>query len=390
MYAENQKTHFAYTPGNVDRHEILGQIGIDPIAQSKRASLLIDTLGSKGEQIAAWESDNNRENYFREFILDEPVSRGQKYYTYNEEYYSYPLHHDLLKISGGIHPGERNGRTLQGFKKYETIGNHPNTEAATWYSPAGVAGDKPPFDKLFFESGRLYLNIKLDNRESFHLDIKINEKLFPIKDLLDFLSDHFTPENNDVFDYLDNPIQFNNASELLQKLVDFPEYMEMRNDPLVYIARRNDPNSQAYYWNHIVNLVQKHLADGKTHRDLDFFTLLPNKPQEKLTDSYSIEKSYYDMMFKYMKENNLEKLTLYGCSTTSSVTNGNIDINAQAERSLNAKTTPPSAYGTAQRLNEPTYGFDNEGNCKNCHKKSDELGPCFICRDCDTQLRKKA
>lgn len=340
------------------------KIGIDPVAQTERAKKLIDTFGLEQGSLIAWnEQQEHEENYKMEFILDEPVSKAHTYHTFGNEFYSYPLKHDLLKISKSIHPGERDGRTLAGFAAYEKTANDPKTEAAVWYSPAGKAGNKAPFDKIFFDSGRLYLTLKLDPTLSLHLDVKIDERSFPIKDLLDFLADRPRKEGENQFYYLDHPIGFAKAKELIEKLSDF-QLIAWCN-PIAYVSRRNDPDRKVFTWNDMVNQINDRIETAELRR------LGSQQQTSRAPDALSIatllqpetlENRYYQMIYDHMEETGREELFLYGCSATNTVKRSVFQTSYGLERD-----TPSTNYSTNYRMESINHDdSDSQLKCVEC------------------------
>jgi hypothetical protein len=180
----------AYAPK--DQRDYLAEYGFAPGPQAKRAQSLKEVLGTEGLQIAVLEKKQNEKAYFNEFILDNALSDPRTYYSYDKELYSYPKKNTILRIKDQIHRGERDGATLDGFSKYESlIHDDSDNEVHIWYSPAGKAGTQPPFDRIMFESGRMYVAFRGVNNTSTHFDFKVQENIensFPILDVLNNLS----------------------------------------------------------------------------------------------------------------------------------------------------------------------------------------------------------
>lgn len=351
------------------------RFGIDTRAQAKRARLLIDTLGTLGGYIALKEKQDYERGYYHEFILDEPVGLPHAYYQYDGKLYSYPLKHNLVKIDNGvsIDPRERNGRTLRGFQRFEQVIAKPENQVAVWYSPSGKAGDEGPFGEITFDSGRLYISLKQDTEESIHFDIKVQEELFPVKELLDFLAGR-NGGQIDLFDYLDKPFGITNMNEFLFKLQTFPEYIEHFSSLPVYVSRRNDKDRQTHDWPDIVAQIYDRINNPHArstpvfnpqrltslfefeHLNRDRFInnlTIPviSEGLTELTDERVITAGYVSMMRQFMHDTGRNELHLYGCSATNTVNRndlGVVDVISSIQGEQNFISTP-SIYSTAHR-----------------------------------------
>ncbi len=330
-------------------HDVMKKIGIDPFAQSERAQRLIQVLGDEGVRIAHQEYEDNQKAYTREFILDEPVSLGYKYYSHNNELYSDHAIHELTKISNSIHPNEREGRTLQGFQKFESLITNSKNRIAIWYSPAGPGGSKPPFSNLTYESGRLYLSFKKEKNTTYNFDIKIQEKNFPVGELLQYLSHE---NNQDLYDYLDKPFATTEeAAFFFKRLEAFGRHPAMKNDPTIYTARRNDPDWRAFQWQEILQEIKSQLREKLTHPQEISQSYSRNLSQEsisKLTRADYIEASFYAQMHQHMLATGKDELFLYGCSATSIINRADYSMRALLKE-LRESTTP-SIYSTLSRM----------------------------------------
>jgi len=299
-----------------DGVQALVERGYNPEHEAARARLLYQELADVGLQIAKYEQVNNREAYRREFLEDEPVSRPRIYWHFGGEMYSYPLQHDLVKVSSGIHPDERDGMTLSGFQKYEQIvAEEPSSpdNITLWYSPAGPGGAVAPFNKLHYEAGRLYAAFKLTENSSVHFDIKIQEGddlYFPIKDALSGLSGR---SETDLYRYLQDP--FTIASiDTLERGIDTAKP--------VYVSRRKSTDAETHTWGEVMKQIKaarQYVAlDGATPA-LDQSRKVTSDEARYLSDSSRINRSYWGEIQQFGDERGLEYVMLYGCSTTSVV-----------------------------------------------------------------------
>lgn len=345
-------------------YRTMQKIGIDPVAQAKRARLLIHSLGSVGLYIAAKEKMDNEKNYYNEFILDEPVSLVHDYYLYDGRFYSYPLKHEFVLIENSIHPEERGGLTREGFKKYQKLAADPQNEGAIWYSPPGRAGNKPPFDNIFFESGRLYFFVKTDRERSVHVDIKVTPS-FPIKDLLDFIAGRDPQEQEDVFYYLQNPIGIKNINNFFFKLDHFLEFIESSNDPIIYVSRRHDADKKTHHYSQIIAAIKNRTYDNVVPKSGS--NIGPSYfDAESLTQPSRVEGFYYDMMRGYMQETGKERIVLYGCSATNSVTKNETAQSSISSAIENYSIAGNTTYSTASRM-AGNFGLkDEDGSSMKC------------------------
>ncbi|MBI3620404.1 hypothetical protein HY214_04675 [Candidatus Roizmanbacteria bacterium] len=363
--------------------EAFRKIGVNSFTQAERAQKLMSSLGPVGYDIAAKEHEANEQGYRREFIVDEPLSLPHFYYCFQNELYSYPVKHDLVKISPSIHPGERDGRTLAGFKRFEETTFSPGNQVTLWYSPAGKAGQTPPFDTISFDSGRLYFNFKTNGNESVNLDLKVKEDDFPIDRILNYLSG--TPEKSpDLFYYLDHPIGFSQeAGDFLSFLEHAAEAVGIPDDLPIYVARRNDADRQTHTWGQVVKQLREFLTRAV---DKTVKIQLPLTPvlAADLTSAETIEERIYGMMHQFMQQTGRRTLSLYGCSATS-IFNLEDLINPGAKiitAGLDL-SGPPNIFATVYRLEN---NRSEEFVCPNCRKASpppvgDNCPKCGISKD---------
>lgn len=331
-------------------HEVMKNIGIDPYAQSERAQTLIDSLGYEGARIAHKEYENNKRMYMREFVYDEPVSEAHEYYIDRGELYSDRVSHELTQVKKGIHPGEREGATIEGFEKFEELVANPENNIAIWYSPAGPGGQKPPFSNLFYESGRLYLSFKGEKNSTHNFDIKIQEENFPVAELLHYL----TPDKSrDLFHYLTHPAASRETVvDFLKKLEGFQYHPAMAGDPAVYVARRHEPDYHIFSWQEIINEVKQQLMKKLTQPQLPA-NVLPFISREmiaEITMADSIEESFYAQMRHHMQATGKEELMLYGCSTTSVLKNIIANLSMRSIMNELRPTAASTLYGTMGRM----------------------------------------
>jgi len=342
--------------------------GYNPEFEAQRARLLYQALGEEGLRIAKYEQVNNREAYIREFLEDEPLSRPRIYWHYGDELYSYPHRHDLMKVSTGIDEDERDGKTLEGFKQYEqlvTDGLQQN-DVVMWYSPAGPGGDVEPFNKLFYEAGRLYIAFKLSDDSSVHFDIKVQEGeniQFPIRDAL---RDYSGSNETDLYVYLQNPF-----------LIDSQTFFHNRLDPStpLYMSRRKSDDAQLHTWGEVLQEMRAALKYVSLDRETPALRNAQDIAHDEmysLMNSQAIDQGYREDIWFFADENGLDEVMLYGCSTTSIV---------GMERQDPTQNTS-TQFSTAARLTDAKNITSVEGDS---HKNQDRI-LCCKCPYCNKQV----
>ncbi len=288
--------------------------GYNPEHEANRARALYDELGDIGLQIAQQEQKNNREFYSREFMEDEPVSFPRTYYSFDNKLHSYPLPHQLTSVENGIHPGERDGMTIEGFDRYQKlIAPNGGDNVVVWYSHAGPAGTSEEFKNLYYESGRLYIGVKKDDIASVHIDVKIQEgdsAHFPILDLLNKISGVNT---DNLAYYLRNPFTLSTEQELFDRL----SQLNTDERRVVYVSRRTEANKmQAHTLAQIIDQLHGALT---THEIEDLSESAPSQEVDwqSLFDTRAIDRRYRGDHRRFMDQQGIDSLVLYGCSTTS-------------------------------------------------------------------------
>ncbi|MCA9371826.1 hypothetical protein KC726_02915 [Candidatus Woesebacteria bacterium] len=293
----------------------LAELGISSQWEYERYMRVSEAVG---QSVALRELYRNKEAYEREFLQDEPVSCAYRYHHFPTGFYSEPTENELFRIESQIHPGERNGATIEGFRAYQDlIFDSKPGNVALWYSPAGSAGDQEPFDKLFFDSGRLYFGIKQQDGTSIHLNVKIDESRFPIQTLLDSLSKQ---EELSLLDYLQHPIATNQTlDELLWRMsslfyahIDNPAYISKRhsNNPKQHSMRDMlDEVSRQYYALQQQGGLQEASVDDEWLR-------LTRQKGTFTVDQNAIQHMYLSMVYAEAMRNG-GSTVLYGCTTTS-------------------------------------------------------------------------
>jgi len=366
-----------------------------------------------GNEVASREIQRNLAAYEREFLQDEPVGLPHDYYHVNGELYSESIDHPLFNVKKQIDARERDGATLRGFSAYEKQITEASTdnEVFVWYSPAGNGGTQGPFKDLYFDSGRLYLCFKNGQKQSVHLDVKVNEELFPIKELLDHFnycangktSPSGQTRNQAGHYYLESPIQTKmNKEEFLQHLEDFIRAYDP--DAVAYVSQRDSHTPTEHTLGDIYKEVSKLMTNYSRKEREEVVQALWYDRNTPLNRE-DLSKMYIQKIAPYLDQQN-GKLTLYGCSTTSTITDRDIFSSSPAD--ILSRLSPESVfseYSTTSRLlqnnvalfSEPEqeYVYDREGNCQGCgfsHTKVGKLGPCDVCRDCtqkDTRKKKQ-
>lgn len=395
LHSEEQETREGY--------EVMRQIGYDPVAQARRNALLIDTLKEEGIRIASEERQAHEIMHQHEFVLDAPVSPAHIYHLRNGRLYSDSSAYQMTAISSAIHQDERDGETVLGFSRFESLIAHENNRVAYWYSHAGPAGSKPPFNTFNYDAGRLYFCFKGENGETYNLDVKIAENTFPIDALLRYLSFNEDTDPQSPQHYLTSPSATSEEPEFfLKRLEHFVDHAAMINKPTVYVSRRHEEeNLKIYKWPSIVqevrNQLYKKIAEQKNKSTISTYSY-NSDTVSKLTNANFIELDVRTRLEAYMASENIRELILYGCSTTSRVSRN--DLSDQSWRAIMSKLqelATPSIYGSLSRMRtsdllDSTTNPNNSDDLRGCakcgacnHVGLDVVDGNWFCRNCNTE-----
>lgn len=326
-----------------------------------------------GNPLAEYEGRRNLEAYKREFLMDEAVALPQTYHFIGGELHSQPKDHPLFNIKKQIDNRERDGKTLEGFKKYEAqIINSPIDSVGVWYSPDGQSG----FNGINFDSGRLYVGFKTADDSSTHFDIKVRPQ-FSILSLLGDIQEQTdgthprfdSPEVGKMY-YLTHPIQ------TLMGVNEFFAYMEQyasKENNSIYISRRNSKNPEMRTLSSTMHEMKK-MLEKQGEKSAQIFEPVGDKTTTALMREEDLMRRYLSVIQPYVKKNN-GTYTLYGCSTTSTVNSDDI----QGLIAQNSLENVVSLHSTQRRLltNNPPSVFDVQKNQYDDYK----------CPHCETTLR---
>lgn len=329
MKSEDRPQAFVPRAGNfMSAAAEIQQLGIDSLREQKRYTQVAEAVGVG---IAEKEIAANLAGYEREFLRDEPVSLPHPYFHLHNELYSQQIDHPLFNIKNQIDARERDGLTFKGFKNFEKMINAStsNDEVFLWYSPAGKGGNTPPFDKLFFDSGRLYLAFKGQGDISTHFDIKTDESRFPVVEFLDHVNQYNgkhrpVGQDNDQgakYHYLEHPIRTGaNSSEFFSIVNDFLLSRPSQGEEVAYVSRRESATPRPHTLKNLFGEVQEQYIKTMTQ---DFIKTYERSLQTddifSPTRQEDIRELYYLKIAAYMRETGTDTVTLYGCSTTSTV-----------------------------------------------------------------------
>lgn len=310
-----------------------------------RESYRFNEVSSRfGNLLAEAEFQNNLRSYEREFLKDEAVSLRHVYHHIRNELYSQPKDHPLFNIKGQIDKRERGGETYKGFEEYENniISSPPDT-VNLWYSSDGPSG----FDGINFDSGRLYVGFKTADDSSTHFDIKVRPQ-FPILSLLgdiqkqtDGTHPRFDSPEVGKIHYLTHPIQ--TSMGVNEFFAYMEQYAEKENAP-IYISRRNSKNPEVRTLSSAIYEMKKLLQkQGETRTQV--FEPIGDKTITAMMRKEDLMRRYLAVIQPYVEKNN-GTFTLYGCSTTSTVSGDDIQkIIAQ-----NSVGSVISLHSTLRRL----------------------------------------
>lgn len=337
----------------------LQTLGISSDWEAKRFNEVAQIAGIT---VAKQEVQANINAYKREFLEDEPVSHAHEYYHMNGELFSQQIEHPLFKIKSQIDPRERDGVTYQGFINFEKIVTEPanNENVVLWYSPAGKAGTQEPFNKIFFDAGRLYFCVKGQQQKSVHIDVKINEDYFPIVEFMEYIEGYQAlqrppmSEEQSKYHYLEHPLSTNlSSSEFFQLARQFIQSYRL-DEKTAYTSRRNSYNAHNHTFQNIFDSLKQQLSMGErsTLKMHALYTSYDDKANTEIGKE-AIVQLYQGAIYQYMQQHGLEEITLYGCSTTSAVSVDDLTgdfMKPYAKGSLN------NQYSTPYRLTSSNIG----------------------------------
>ncbi len=304
---------------NLEQSRTLQQFGIT-LKESERYNTVSSLFG---RTLAEHELQHNLKSYEREFLMDEAVSLPHAYHHINREFYSQETEHPLFNVKKQIDKRERDGVTLDGFERFEQmVMQAPNDMVSLWYSPDGPSG----FPGVNFDSGRLYVNFKTGENESANFDIKVRPS-FPILPLLGTISGQSgqarpgfdSPEQGKMY-YLAHPIATGMDTNGFFSFME--QYAETETSP-VYISRRDTSQYAARSLKSAIaemkELFERYSAGGQ----LFAFEPPGDKTVGALMKEQDLLERYIAVIAPYIEKNN-GSVTLYGCSTTSTVSRGDI------------------------------------------------------------------
>ena len=342
------------------------QFGASWDAEAKRYNTVARLFGNP---LAEYEGDRNLKAYRREFLMDEAVSLPNIYYLRNNQLYSRPIEHPLFNIAGQIDDRERNGSTLEGFKRYETqIVNAPLDSVGIWYSPDGPSG----FEGIHFDSGRLYFSFKTAENRSTHFDMKVRPE-FPILSLLGDIQEQAdgthprfdSPEIGKMY-YLTHPIQ--TPLGVNEFFAYMEQYADKENAP-IYISRRNLKNPEIRTLSSTMHEMKKILEEQGEKR-IQIFEPVGDKTITSFMRKEDLMRRYLAVIQPYVEKNN-GFYTLYGCSTTSTVSSEDV----QGIIAQDSVDSVISLHSTQRRLltndNKNPLAKETQSNsfpCPKCHQ----------------------
>src|SRR3989344_5715188 len=332
------------------------QLGVSARAEALRYGEVRRTVR---QETARQEVLANLAAYQREFLHDEPVSMAHTYYHFNGRLYSQDNPHPLFEIRNQIDSREREGRTLAGFTAFETLINNGVSadEVFLWYSPAGRAGFEPPFDKIQYDSGRLYLGFKNSQDCSAHIDLKIAENRFPIVAFLNYLQAisgqpariYQSPQEAKDY-YLQHPLKSGlTGYEFFRAARNFLRNQQIPLEQTAYVSRRDSPQKQTHSFEEMFMTIWQQLGVNKN----DSLTQWewPGIGENRVIRSEEILQLYLAQIAAYMQKYHLYKIMLYGCSASSQVERSTLFPQAISQLFVSSTLEAVlSSYSTAVRL----------------------------------------
>lgn len=308
-------------------HETFITLGVDPYKESERYRQVFVI----SPQLAEREALRNKNAYVREFLQDIPVSLAHSYYLKQGELHSENYQHPLFSVKKQIDRRERSGDTYKGFEKFETLIREQKGQenVVLWYSHAGDAGNEPPFNRINYDSGRLYFCFTGQDNHSIHIDIKINESRLPIEKILYQLEKVVSPyvKPKQTKEYLTHPFAMNmGAEEVIAVLRNIGYQQTVREytlrNSIAYVSQRDSKEPTPLTYSDIIGEIEKQLWTYYPPKEIpispfpssiDFLGGQRQRPQTP----EEIRQGYIDIIKPYVLKNG--KVTLYGCSTTSTV-----------------------------------------------------------------------
>lgn len=337
---------------SLEQSKVLQQFGVN-ISESKRYR---DVASLVGKSYAELELQRNLKSYEREFLMDEAVSLPHTYYHRHNELYSQDSNHPLFNIKKQIDGRERDGVTLDGFTKFENIiASAPLDTVSLWYSPDGPSG----FEGVTFDSGRLYFNFKTDEASSVNFDIKVQPG-FPVLPFLgqvhqeeEGMRPQFdSPETGKMY-YLAHPLT---TGMKTQEFFSFMEqYASGENSPL-YVSRRNSKEPMVRTMSSAIAEMRLLLEHHSQQKQSPIIDPPGDRTITALMEEEDLMRKYLAIIAPYVDQND-GSFTLYGCSTTSTVTNQDIQ-GMIASHSVEGLV---SMYSTERRLltNQAPQSFES-------------------------------
>lgn len=303
---------------NLENSKALAQFGIT-LKESERYNTVSTLFGNR---LAETELQHNLRSYEREFLMDEAVSLPHTYHIRHGQLYSQPTEHDLFNVKKQIDGRERDGATLDGFGKFEQMmDDAPPDTVSLWYSPDGPSG----FPGVNFDSGRLYFSYKTDSTSNVNFDIKVRPE-FPILPLLSTVNEKISgehprfdsPESGKMY-YLTHPIQ---TGMTTGEFLDFMEEYASRESSPVYVSRRNSADPKTRLLSDVMAEMKQLLSSYSEH-PLPVFDPSGDRTVGAMMKEEDLMRRYLAVIQPYV-ENSNGSVTLYGCSTTSTVSRNDI------------------------------------------------------------------
>lgn len=324
--------------------EIFKKFGIT-LRESQRYSAVALLFGSS---LAETELQDNLMSYRHEFLEDRFVSRPHAYYLIGGEFYSRPIKHYLFNLKSGINPQERDGVTLDGFKKFEGLAAAANkNQVVAWYSPEGDSGLN-----TVFGAGRIYLSFKVDESLTMNFDIKLHPK-FQALSFLDGLSGK--QSNGDKFYYLKNPFLLPMSSDQL-----FPSSF---TDESIYVERRHSENASVRSINEAIEEIKReYYASTRVSQILDYSH---DKKTTQIMTEQDIMNRYVKLMLPFSQKG---KVILYGCSGDSSVSKSELEIILSGKSFIDEVIKQDQIFNNTHSIFSTSSRISKEDSfpCPNC------------------------
>lgn len=366
------------------------KLGISSDFELKRYHAVAEVAG---HGVAMREIKRNVAAYEKEFIQDIPISDPHPYYHIHGKLHSEEIKDPLFAIESQIDGREREGKTLYGFQRFQELVTQDTDreEMVVWYSPAGVAGTEPPFSDIYFDSGRLYFAYKNHSNQSQHIDIKVDEQHFPIKELLNWMNycsggipprDDLTTSQTGYY-YLQHPMNLQIPHEEFSRMLY--DFAEKHKDHVVYTSQRDSRNAHTYTLHDIFSSIYDHASLQRQDQVVEAY------PQEQELTQQQIQEMYLRPIALQMQKNG-GQITLYGCSTTSvlskSDSSGIMYSGAGDMFSSWGRLTSSEGLAFVKSISEKKWSY-HKGDCRACPAKDVDVGPCEVCKTCEKRIDKK-